>query len=173
MRAMLPVKRIFTIFTHHAMTQMPCDRILISKLSKHFTLSLSNASLPDASFRSSLSKKLNLLHWNNQTATRYSKYANVSSSMTSDNKLNACYGCASLHIQCRLILHYPIMANRAFSQSAPLKFRNLRWQIFGDFFASCISVSHVQHISDMHSKFALRPHHVWKYSRHSICDRWD
>jgi len=24
-------------------------------------------------------------------------------------------------------------------------------------------VSHVQHISDMHSKFALRPHHVWKY----------
>jgi len=21
----------------------------------------------------------------------------------------------------------------------------------------------MQHISDMHSKFALRPHHVWKY----------
>jgi len=21
----------------------------------------------------------------------------------------------------------------------------------------------VQHISDLHSKFALRPHHVWKY----------
>jgi len=24
----------------------------------------------------------------------------------------------------------------------------------------------MQHISDMHSKFALRPHHVWKYGRH-------
>jgi len=29
----------------------------------------------------------------------------------------------------------------------------------------------VQHISDMHSKFALRPHHVWKYDRHPIADR--
>jgi len=28
----------------------------------------------------------------------------------------------------------------------------------------------VQHISDMHSKFALRPHHVSKYGRHPICD---
>ena len=29
------------------------------------------------------------------------------------------------------------------------------------------------HISDLHSKFALRPHHVWKwkYGRHPICDR--
>jgi len=30
----------------------------------------------------------------------------------------------------------------------------------------------VQHISDMHSKFTLRPHHVWKYGRHPIADRW-
>jgi len=30
--------------------------------------------------------------------------------------------------------------------------------IFGDFFASCVSVSHVQHVSDLHSKFTLRPH---------------
>jgi len=29
----------------------------------------------------------------------------------------------------------------------------------------------VQHISDMHSKFALRQHHVWKYGRHPISDR--
>ena len=42
--------------------------------------------------------------------------------------------------------------------------------IFGDFFASCISASLVQHISDLHSKFALRPHHVWKYGRHPISD---
>jgi len=31
--------------------------------------------------------------------------------------------------------------------------------------------SRVQHISDMHSKFALRPRHVWKYGRHPISDR--
>jgi len=24
----------------------------------------------------------------------------------------------------------------------------------------------VQHVSDLHLKFALRPHHVWKYGRH-------
>jgi len=30
--------------------------------------------------------------------------------------------------------------------------------------------SHVQHISDLHSKFALRPHHVYKYGRHPLCD---
>jgi len=33
--------------------------------------------------------------------------------------------------------------------------------------------SRVQHVSDLHSKFALGPHHVSKYDRHSICDRWD
>jgi len=31
----------------------------------------------------------------------------------------------------------------------------------------------VQHISELHSKFALRPHHVSKYGRHPICGRWD
>jgi len=45
----------------------------------------------------------------------------------------------------------------------------LKWR----FFASCISASSAQRISDMHSKFALRPHHVWKYGRHPISDRWD
>jgi len=40
-------------------------------------------------------------------------------------------------------------------------------------FASCISASRVQRISDMHSKFALRPHHVWKYGRHPVSERWD
>jgi len=32
----------------------------------------------------------------------------------------------------------------------------------------------VQHVSDMHSKFALRPHHVWKTRSmvymHPVCD---
>jgi len=45
-----------------------------------------------------------------------------------------------------------------------------RWPIFGDFLGPAFPASHVQHISDMHSKFALRPHHVWKYGRHPISD---
>jgi len=40
--------------------------------------------------------------------------------------------------------------------------------IFGDFFASFVSASRVQHISDVHSKFALRPHHVWKYGTSNL-----
>jgi len=28
----------------------------------------------------------------------------------------------------------------------------------------------VQHVSDLHLKFALRPDHVWKYGRHPFCD---
>jgi len=43
-----------------------------------------------------------------------------------------------------------------------------RWRFFGDF-ASCVFSKHVQHVSDLHLKFALRPHHVWKYGRHPIC----
>jgi len=47
------------------------------------------------------------------------------------------------------------------------------WQIFGDFLHPVFSASLMQHISDLHSKFALRSHHVWKYGRHPICDGWD
>ena len=32
------------------------------------------------------------------------------------------------------------------------------------------SASRVQHVSDLHPKFALRPHHMWKYGRHPISD---
>jgi len=52
----------------------------------------------------------------------------------------------------------------------------VRWCRDGDFwrfFASCISASRVQYISDLYSKFALRPHHVCKYGRYPVCDRWD
>jgi len=45
--------------------------------------------------------------------------------------------------------------------------------IFGDFLGSCIFSDRVPHISDMHSKLALRPHHVSKYGRHPMCGRWD
>ena len=43
-----------------------------------------------------------------------------------------------------------------------------RWQIFGHILHLVFSTSRVQHVSDLHSKFALRPHHVWKYARHPI-----
>jgi len=31
----------------------------------------------------------------------------------------------------------------------------------------------VQHILELHSKFALGPHHVTKYGGHPIYGRWD
>jgi len=49
----------------------------------------------------------------------------------------------------------------------------VRWCADGDILRPVFSASRVQHISDMHSNFALRPHHVWKYGRHPISDRWD
>ena len=48
-----------------------------------------------------------------------------------------------------------------------------RWRLFGDFYVLYFSVSRVQHVSDLHSKFTLMPHHVWKYGRHPISDLWD
>jgi len=47
-----------------------------------------------------------------------------------------------------------------------------RYRLFGDFLHAVFSVSRVQHVSDLHSKFTERPHHVWKYGRHPISDRW-
>ena len=41
-----------------------------------------------------------------------------------------------------------------------------RWRIFGDFLGPAFPASRAHHISDLHLKFALRPHHVWKYGRH-------
>jgi len=45
-----------------------------------------------------------------------------------------------------------------------------RWRFLAIFLRPVFSASRLQHISDLHSKFALRPHHVWKYARHPICD---
>jgi len=45
-----------------------------------------------------------------------------------------------------------------------------RWPIFASFLRPVFTASRVQHISDLHSKFALRAHHVSKYP---MCDRWD
>jgi len=41
----------------------------------------------------------------------------------------------------------------------------VRWCRDGDFLRPVFSARRVQYISDLHSKFALRPHHVWKYGR--------
>jgi len=49
----------------------------------------------------------------------------------------------------------------------------VQWCLGGDFLRPVFSASHLQHVSDLHSKFALRPHHVWKYGRHPICDSSD
>jgi len=45
-----------------------------------------------------------------------------------------------------------------------------RWRIFGDFLHPVFSVSCMQYVSDLLPKFALRPHHVWTYGRHPMCD---
>ena len=50
----------------------------------------------------------------------------------------------------------------------------VRWCPDGDFFGNSLHTAfpaiRVQHVSDMHPKFALRSHHVWKYGRHPFCD---
>jgi len=46
-------------------------------------------------------------------------------------------------------------------------------RIFGVFLGPAFPASRVQHVSDLHSTFALRPYHVWKYGRHPISDGWD
>jgi len=45
--------------------------------------------------------------------------------------------------------------------------------IFASFLHSVFPASRVQHILDLHPKFALRPHYVQKYGTHPLCDRWD
>jgi len=48
-----------------------------------------------------------------------------------------------------------------------------RWRFFATFLRPVFPASRMPHISDLHSKFALRRHHVWKHVRHPICGRWD
>ena len=47
-----------------------------------------------------------------------------------------------------------------------------RWRFLATFLRPPLSASRVQQVSDLHLKFAVRPHHVWnwKYDRHPICD---
>ena len=46
-----------------------------------------------------------------------------------------------------------------------------RWCRDGDFLRPVFAASRMQRISDLHSKFALRPHNVPKYGKHPISDR--
>jgi len=48
-----------------------------------------------------------------------------------------------------------------------------RWRIFGDFLSPEFPASRVLHVLDLHPKFTLRPHNVWKYGKHPICDGWE
>ena len=46
-----------------------------------------------------------------------------------------------------------------------------RWRFLVTFLRPAFAASRVQQVSDLHLKFALRPHHVWKYGRHPIYGR--
>ena len=46
-----------------------------------------------------------------------------------------------------------------------------RWRFLATFLRPASPASRVQQESDLHLKFALRPHHVWKYGRHPIYGR--
>jgi len=48
-----------------------------------------------------------------------------------------------------------------------------RRRLFDDFLRAVFSASRAKHVSDLHSKFTLRPHHVWEYGRQTISDRRD
>jgi len=42
----------------------------------------------------------------------------------------------------------------------------LRWRFLATFLRPVFAASCVQQVSDLHLKFALRPHHVCKYGRY-------
>ena len=42
---------------------------------------------------------------------------------------------------------------------------------FWRFLRAVFSASRAERVSDLNSKFTLRPHHAWKYVRHPISDR--
>jgi len=48
-----------------------------------------------------------------------------------------------------------------------------RWRFLATSLRPAFPASRMQQVSDLHLKFALRPHHVWKYGRHPIYGHWD
>jgi len=76
----------------------------------------------------------------------------------------------SVHVEeVLLFFSFPIVDTCLSSEDIAAKV--VRWCQNVDFLCSVFPASRVQHISDLHSKFALGPHHVWKYGRHPVCDR--
>ena len=71
---------------------------------------------------------------------------------------------------CRLTGFFSIL-DTCLSSEDIYPYKVVRWCQNDDFLRPVFSASRMQHISDMHSKFALRLHHVGKYGRHPISDR--
>jgi len=46
-----------------------------------------------------------------------------------------------------------------------------RWRFLAPFLGPAFAASRVQYLTDLHSKFALGPHHVSKYGRYPTCGR--
>ena len=82
-------------------------------------------------------------------------------------------------IYCSLTIFFRLSIHALVAKYSPTIDKVVRWCPDGEFLAifdflrSVFSASRIQHISDLHSKFALRPHHVWKYRRHPISDGWE
>ena len=81
------------------------------------------------------------------------------------------------HVEDILLLNkfFPIVDTFHSCEDSPTKLCDgAQMAIFGDFFLRPVfSASRLQQVSDLHLKFALRPHHVWKYGRHPIWGGWD
>jgi len=76
------------------------------------------------------------------------------------------YCCLKLFSDCR---YMPLLRRRR-----PTKLCDgAEMAFFGDVLRPVFPASHMQYISDLHSKFALRPYHVSKYGRHPMCSCWD
>jgi len=68
---------------------------------------------------------------------------------------------------CCLISFFQLSTNALVAKIQPNKV--VRWCRDGNFLSPVSPASCMQHISDVHLKFALRPHHLWKYGRHPLC----
>ena len=66
--------------------------------------------------------------------------------------VDTCLSCEDIAHQSRAMLH--------------------RWWFFATLLGPAFAARCMQHISDLHSKFALGSHHVSKYGRHAISDGW-
>ena len=64
---------------------------------------------------------------------------------------------------CRYMLSCEVIARQI---SAMVR----RWRFLAIFLRPVFSANRMQQVSDLHPKFAIRPHHVSKYGRHPVSD---